>query len=205
MLHALFPLLLLAQGLDAQAPKIDQLFKPRAFSLRPLLEAGRLPAIPHSEGRPETALRPNQDWFEALAKARRKGRFPATLLLDTQHEVNGKVGPHGWKAYLLLVPGRAKVTFSLQHPEATQFRLDGLDGYAAPLSGTYLSHHPDRNPVLQYRNLQDAPAILVVAVQDPGRLSEATPFTLQVKRTWEAQEVVPRRPMDPLVWIPEVQ
>jgi len=206
MIRPLLLSLLVSVSLCAQAPAQATPFKARSLAHLPILEMGKLPTLPQVGGRPESTLRLNNDWLESLGKAVRKGRIPATAIDDGALDITGAVpGPLGWQAFILVVPSRAKLVVTLDHPEADQFRLDGLDTRGEPMTPTFLSNGPGRTPTVEYRNNLDTAEVLIILVQDHGRLSLKTPFKLNLKRSWDPSEAYKGRPKDPVIWAPEAR
>lgn len=204
MIRPLVLSLILGLSLKGQDPAPSASFKARALAHHPILETGKLPALPQVGGRPESTLRLNNDWLDALGKAARKGRIPATILPEGASQIEGGVPASlGWRAFILVVPARGRLLVTLEHPEADQFRIDGLDSRGEPTTPTFLTNGPGRTPKLDYRSNLDSEEVVVILVQDFGRLSLKSPFKLNVKRSWGPGEAFTGRPKDPVIWAPE--
>ncbi len=121
----------------------------------------------------------------------RAGSIPVTPLGAGVESISDySLYPAGWRAYGIAVPVGGTVQVEVQHPKIGWFRLMMVDKWGRPGPGMLqqlVAHQP---VMLTYKNPNAEATAIYVIVDDPAWWSDKEdPYTLQVRRDWDAAKV----------------
>lgn len=149
-----------------------------------------LSARPRITERPDEAYWRTQGIASLLRTQGRRGAVPVVPFSPEAASLTHFAVPQeGWRAYGFLVPPGGTLEVDLKHAKPGWFRLTWCGKWAEARPGTKVDPGA---PSGSFHNLESTVQAVYLVIDDPGRWSsQADPYTLEVRRSWDPKAFNP--------------